>query len=388
MEVSPNTLEFTGSFTKQITEYLTLSNPTNQPLAFKVKTTAPKLYCVRPNASVIEPGQSLQISIILQGFSQPLPSDYKCKDKFLLVSVPASPQTDASKIGELWPQLEAQNKAQVISKKLRVSYVIGQDKADTGATQNNNTNNTNNTNNSTTTTTDNNSNNHAAQNSSTGSPLAAGAAGVAAGGAAGYAASNHSHNHNQQPPQQQSYQQQQQQQPPQQQQSYQQQPQQQQQQPPQHQSNNSFGGYNQNQPFSQNGGSSSYGQGSDYGSQNRSFNDTSSINNGYNGGYQQQQPPLRQQQSYSQGGYDSGFGNHQQQQQQQQQPQSAVQRELEALARQVQTLSTKLEEKNSRSTSGSGVSAIVDSDLAANGISLPIALVLILVAFLVGWLVF
>ncbi|EDK46678.1 hypothetical protein LELG_04859, partial [Lodderomyces elongisporus NRRL YB-4239] len=321
-----------GSFTKQITEYLTLSNPTNQPLAFKVKTTAPKLYCVRPNASVIEPGQSLQISIILQGFSQPLPSDYKCKDKFLLVSVPASPQTDASKIGELWPQLEAQNKAQVISKKLRVSYVIGQDKADT--------------------------------------------------------ASNHSHNHNQQPPQQQSYQQQQQQQPPQQQQSYQQQPQQQQQQPPQHQSNNSFGGYNQNQPFSQNGGSSSYGQGSDYGSQNRSFNDTSSINNGYNGGYQQQQPPLRQQQSYSQGGYDSGFGNHQQQQQQQQQPQSAVQRELEALARQVQTLSTKLEEKNSRSTSGSGVSAIVDSDLAANGISLPIALVLILVAFLVGWLVF
>ena len=370
-----------GSFTKQITEYLTLSNPTNQPLAFKVKTTAPKLYCVRPNASVIEPGQSLQISIILQGFSQPLPSDYKCKDKFLLVSVPASPQTDASKIGELWPQLEAQNKAQVISKKLRVSYVIGQDKADTGATQNNNTN-------SSTTTTNDNSNNHAAQNSSTGSPLAAGAAGVAAGGAAGYAASNHSHNHNQQqqqqPPQQQSYQQQQQQQPPQQQ-SYQQQ-----QQPPQHQSNNSFGGYNQNQPFSQNGGSSSYGQGSDYGSQNRSFNDTSSINNGYNGGYQQQQPPLRQQQSYSQGGYDSGFGNHQQQQQQkqQQQPQSAVQRELEALARQVQTLSTKLEEKNSRSTSGSGVSAIVDSDLAANGISLPIALVLILVAFLVGWLVF
>ncbi|XP_003870557.2 hypothetical protein CORT_0F02030, partial [Candida orthopsilosis Co 90-125] len=128
MNVSPNALEFTGSFTKQTTEYLTLSNPTNQALAFKVKTTAPKLYCVRPNASIIQPGDSLQISIILQGFSQPLPEDYKCKDKFLLVSVPAPPHSDPAKVGELWPQLEAQNKSAVVSRKLKVNYVIGPDK--------------------------------------------------------------------------------------------------------------------------------------------------------------------------------------------------------------------------------------------------------------------
>lgn len=107
---------FSGSFTKQITEYLTLSNPTNTPLAFKVKTTAPKLYCVRPNASIVQPGDSLQISIILQGFSQPLPNDYKCKDKFLLVSVPAPNSIDPSKVGESWSQLEAQFKPQVVSK--------------------------------------------------------------------------------------------------------------------------------------------------------------------------------------------------------------------------------------------------------------------------------
>ena len=107
---------FSGSFTKQITEYLTLSNPTNTPLAFKVKTTAPKLYCVRPNASIVQPGDSLQISIILQGFSQPLPNDYKCKDKFLLVSVPAPNSIDPSKVGESWSQLETQFKPQVVSK--------------------------------------------------------------------------------------------------------------------------------------------------------------------------------------------------------------------------------------------------------------------------------
>ena len=110
---------------------MTLSNPTNTPLAFKVKTTAPKLYCVRPNASIVQPGDSVQISIILQGFSQPLPADYKCKDKFLLVSLPAPNVIDPAKVGDSWSQLEAQNKSQMVSKKLRVNYVIGPDKPDT-----------------------------------------------------------------------------------------------------------------------------------------------------------------------------------------------------------------------------------------------------------------
>lgn len=109
---------------------MTLSNPTNTPLAFKVKTTAPKLYCVRPNASIVQPGDSVQISIILQGFSQPLPADYKCKDKFLLVSLPAPNVIDPAKVGDSWSQLEAQNKSQMVSKKLRVNYVIGPDKPD------------------------------------------------------------------------------------------------------------------------------------------------------------------------------------------------------------------------------------------------------------------
>ena len=47
---------------------------------------------------------------------QPLPNDYKCKDKFLLVSVPAPNSIDPSKVGESWSQLEAQFKPQVVSK--------------------------------------------------------------------------------------------------------------------------------------------------------------------------------------------------------------------------------------------------------------------------------
>lgn len=124
MEVSPSTLEFKGSFTKPTTEYLTLSNTSSSPLAFKVKTTAPKLYCVRPNASVVAPGATIKVSIILQGFSSPLPKDFKCKDKFLIVSLPCPDLDDVSKVGEIWSSLEAKYKEQLVSKKLRVSYII------------------------------------------------------------------------------------------------------------------------------------------------------------------------------------------------------------------------------------------------------------------------
>lgn len=88
---------------------------------------------MRPNASVIEPGALAKVSIILQGFSQPLPKDYKCKDKFLLVSLPAPNVDDPSRVGELWASLEAKHKALLVSKKLRVNYVIGEDSAEPAA---------------------------------------------------------------------------------------------------------------------------------------------------------------------------------------------------------------------------------------------------------------
>lgn len=101
-----------------------MTNTTDTPLAYKVKTTAPKLYCVRPNASIIEPGATVEVSIILQGFNSPLPIDYKCKDKFLLVSLPCPELSDSSKVSDYWTTLEAQYKDQIVSKKLRVNYII------------------------------------------------------------------------------------------------------------------------------------------------------------------------------------------------------------------------------------------------------------------------
>ena len=45
----------TGPFSSVVTTSLTLKNPTNEKIGFKVKTTAPKQYCVRPNSGIIPP---------------------------------------------------------------------------------------------------------------------------------------------------------------------------------------------------------------------------------------------------------------------------------------------------------------------------------------------
>ena len=65
---------------------MSIHNPNHQPVAFKVKTTAPKQYCVRPNSGRVEPGETIEILVLLQPLAQEPPPHAKCKDKFLVQS--------------------------------------------------------------------------------------------------------------------------------------------------------------------------------------------------------------------------------------------------------------------------------------------------------------
>lgn len=38
-----------------------MKNPSSEPIIFKVKTTAPKQYCVKPNAGRIEPNSEIEV---------------------------------------------------------------------------------------------------------------------------------------------------------------------------------------------------------------------------------------------------------------------------------------------------------------------------------------
>ncbi|OEL17732.1 Vesicle-associated protein 1-3, partial [Dichanthelium oligosanthes] len=71
---------------KQNSACLELINKTDQHVAFKVKTTNPRKYAVRPASGVVPPRGSFGISITMQAPKE-IPPDYHCKDKFLVQSI-------------------------------------------------------------------------------------------------------------------------------------------------------------------------------------------------------------------------------------------------------------------------------------------------------------
>lgn len=56
-----NFLYFAGPFNHAVTSNMRLNNPTDNVILFKIKTTAPKKYCVRPNCGSLEAGASAEV---------------------------------------------------------------------------------------------------------------------------------------------------------------------------------------------------------------------------------------------------------------------------------------------------------------------------------------
>ncbi|GFT65080.1 vesicle-associated membrane protein-associated protein A [Nephila pilipes] len=81
----PSELHFKGPFSEVTTSYLKLTNPTERQIGFKVKTTAPKTYCVRPNGGVILPMKSVTVAVMLQPFDPE--NDDRSRDKFMVQSM-------------------------------------------------------------------------------------------------------------------------------------------------------------------------------------------------------------------------------------------------------------------------------------------------------------
>ncbi|KAJ3181977.1 phosphatidylinositol-binding protein scs2 [Geranomyces variabilis] len=85
------------------------------PAAFKIKTTAPKQYCVRPNSGRVAAGTSVEVQVMLQALKEDsaAAAATKSKDKFLVqyISLPADVmqlEGDelAARLAELWAQAE------------------------------------------------------------------------------------------------------------------------------------------------------------------------------------------------------------------------------------------------------------------------------------------
>jgi len=89
LKIEPeNELRFRGPFKEPVSVVMKLTNATEKKACFKVKTTAPKRYCVKPTTGVIDPKGTVTILVTLQPFDPNDPNE-KGKHKFQVLSVHA-----------------------------------------------------------------------------------------------------------------------------------------------------------------------------------------------------------------------------------------------------------------------------------------------------------
>ncbi|KZL74688.1 MSP domain-containing protein [Colletotrichum tofieldiae] len=152
VDIEPSELSFRRPFTVEVAQILRIKNPNQSPIAFKkcdqVKTTAPKQYCVRPNSGRVEPGQDVEVTVLLQAMKQEPPLDTKCRDKFLVQSVPITADKEFASIANIvrsdpmtrsenvahrlikpGKQLDQTDKSSVIERKIRVNWLTAEDQS-------------------------------------------------------------------------------------------------------------------------------------------------------------------------------------------------------------------------------------------------------------------
>ena len=142
LQLSPSELRFRFELRRNIPVTLSLHNPGSEPVAFKVKTTSPKKYCVRPSSGIVDPGatkdvqarlpgQQLWVSakvdaldravkssllqVIMQAQREYPPSLADCKDKFLVQTC-----TVSSDVKEASPDIFETGIGDIKHTKLRV----------------------------------------------------------------------------------------------------------------------------------------------------------------------------------------------------------------------------------------------------------------------------
>ncbi|KAI0036446.1 PapD-like protein [Vararia minispora EC-137] len=121
VQLNPSSvLGFHRPLTQNVKRALSITNNNAQPVAFKVKTTAPKLYCVRPNSGRVEPGETVEVQVMLQAMKEEPPLNTKCKDKFLIQSTLLTPEKSGL---DVWSLPETDEVSKIHSQRIKVTYL-------------------------------------------------------------------------------------------------------------------------------------------------------------------------------------------------------------------------------------------------------------------------
>ncbi|KAA8649145.1 putative integral ER membrane protein Scs2 [Aspergillus tanneri] len=124
--LEPPELAFQRPFNREVCQILHLSNDNPEPVVFKVKTTAPKHYCVRPNSGRIEPGKNVEVQVLLQAMKEEPAVDAKCKDKFLVQTVAVTGEMEFANVTSIF---EKASKSSIQERKIRVNWLAAEDSA-------------------------------------------------------------------------------------------------------------------------------------------------------------------------------------------------------------------------------------------------------------------
>lgn len=117
LQVEPaDELVLEGPFNRAVCKKLKVYNPSKHTrVAFKLKTTTPRLFFVRPNVGLVQPGERVTIDI----FVHPVYQDYNTqRHKFLMQAAEANENID--NLQEFWKTI---NPVYIWDTKIRVKFV-------------------------------------------------------------------------------------------------------------------------------------------------------------------------------------------------------------------------------------------------------------------------
>lgn len=93
------------------TSFVTMKNLTSRRIAFKIRTTSPKGYVVKPNNGILGPNEQKKIEFVMQPVDD-VTSRRSNQDKFMIMATELDEGFDVSRLGEVWkekPQDRVQN---------------------------------------------------------------------------------------------------------------------------------------------------------------------------------------------------------------------------------------------------------------------------------------
>ncbi|XP_042055823.1 uncharacterized protein LOC121800311 isoform X2 [Salvia splendens] len=98
--IEPQELTFRFELMKNASCTIRLRSNSSRHVAFKVMTTSPEKYFVKPNNGILSPGSTCHVEVTMRA-PEEVPPNMECKDKFLIKSVLASPDDTVAKTRKL-----------------------------------------------------------------------------------------------------------------------------------------------------------------------------------------------------------------------------------------------------------------------------------------------